>query len=130
MYIPLIPGATYEPPGRAIPRFGVWNMKHTLIAAAALSMLVTPALAGSQIEKCTAMAEMAKSAMELRQMGADLASVVGDLSDALDGAELNMAIELMQIVYSQPLFSSDRAKESAANEFSSEMFRVCMEEEE
>ena len=105
-------------------------MKHTLIAAAALSMLVTPALAGSQIEKCTAMAEMAKSAMELRQMGADLAAVVGGLPEYLDGAELNMAIELMQIVYSQPLFSSDRAKESAANEFSSEMFRVCMEEEE
>ena len=102
-------------------------MKHTLIAAAALSMLVTPALAGSQIEKCTAMAEMAKSAMELRQTGADLATIVGGLSDALDGAELNMAIELMQIVYSQPLFSSDRAKERAANELSSGVFLAYME---
>ena len=30
-----IPGATYEPPGRAIPRFGGWNMKLALTAAVA-----------------------------------------------------------------------------------------------
>ena len=105
-------------------------MKLALTAAAALSMMVTSALADSKVEECTSMAEMAKSAMEVRQSGADLPTVVGAISQRLDGEELNMAIELMQIVYSQPLFSSDRAKESAANEFSSEMFRVCMEEEE
>ena len=33
MYITLIPGATYEPLGCAIPRFGVWNMKLALTAA-------------------------------------------------------------------------------------------------
>ena len=48
-----IPGATYEPPGRAIPRFGVWNMKLALTAAAALSMMVTSALADSKVEECT-----------------------------------------------------------------------------
>ena len=30
-----IPGATYEPPGRAIPRFGGWNVKLALAAAVA-----------------------------------------------------------------------------------------------
>lgn len=122
-----IPGATYEPPGRAIPRFGVWNMKLALTAAAALSMMVTSALADSKVEECTSMAEMAKSAMEVRQSGADLPTVVGAISQRLDGEELNMAIELMQIVYSQPLFSSDRAKERAANELSSGVFLACME---
>ena len=102
-------------------------MKHTLIAAAALSMLVTPALADSKVEECTLMAEMAKSAMELRQTGADLPTVVGALSQDLDGGALSMAIEIMQIAYSEPLYSSDQAKERAANEFSSGVFLACME---
>lgn len=103
-------------------------MKHTFVTAVTLSMLVAPALAESQTEECTSMASMAKSAMELRQMGADLAAVVGGLSEDLDGAELNIAVELMTLVYGEPLYSSDRAKESAANEFSSEMFLFCMGE--
>ena len=102
-------------------------MKHTLAAAAALSLLVTPALADSKVEECTAMASTAKSAMELRQMGGDLATVAGTLSEDLEGSELDIAIALMTLVYSEPLYSSDRAKESAANEFSSEMFLFCME---
>ena len=99
-------------------------------ATAALLLSGGAALADSKVEECTSMAEMAKSAMEVRQSGADLPTVVGAISQRLDGEELNMAIELMQIVYSQPLFSSDRAKERAANELSSGVFLVCMEEEE
>ena len=37
-----------------------------------------------------------------------------------------MAIEIMQIAYSEPLYSSDQAKERAANEFSSGVFLACM----
>ena len=104
-------------------------MKLTLTAAAALSMMVTSALADSKVAECTLSASLAKSAMELRQTGTDLPTVVGALSQDLDGGGLSMAIEIMQIAYSEPLYSSDQAKERAANEFSSGVFLVCMESE-
>lgn len=104
-------------------------MKHALIAAAAISALAAPAMADSKVDNCTGVASMAKSAMELRQTGADLPGLIGDLSKELDGADLAVAIEVLQIAYSEPLYSSERAKQGAANEFSSKMFLACMEVE-
>ena len=103
-------------------------MKRALIAAAALSTLAAPAMAENKVERCTAMASAARSAMNVRQTGADLPSIVVELTKALDGNDLAAAIGLMNIAYGEPLYSTERAKETAANEFSSLMFVVCMEE--
>lgn len=105
------------------------TMKSVLITAVAFAALVTPALADSKVANCTGVASMAKSAMELRQTGADLPALIGALSKELDGADLAVAIEVLQIAYSEPLYSSERAKQGAANEFSSKMFLACMEVE-
>ena len=104
-------------------------MKYALIAAAALSVLAAPAMADNKVDNCTGMASLAKSAMELRQTGADLPTVVGALSEELDGPELDAAIKVMQFAYREPLHSTDRAKQEAANEFSSKVFLACMEVE-
>ena len=103
-------------------------MNRALIVAAALSMLAAPAMAENKVERCTAMASAARSAMNVRQTGADLPSIVAELSKALDGNDLAAAIGLMNIAYGEPLYSTERAKETAANEFSSMAFVVCMEE--
>lgn len=104
-------------------------MKTALIAAAAISAFAAPALADNKVDNCTGIAAMAKSAMELRQTGADLPELIIDLSKELDGAELAVAIKVLQIAYSEPLYSTERAKQGAANEFSSKMFMACMEVE-
>lgn len=103
-------------------------MKSVLIAAA-ISMLAAPAMADNKVANCTGIASMAKSAMELRQTGADLPGLIGEISKELDGADLTVAIEVLQLAYSEPLYSSERAKQGAANEFSSKMFLACMEVE-
>lgn len=55
-------------------------MKLALIAAAAISMMVTPALAGNEVENCIGMASLAKSVMELRQTGTDLSVALAELA--------------------------------------------------
>lgn len=100
-----------------------------LIAAAAFSAFAVPALADNKVANCTGMASMAKSAMELRQTGADLPALIGEMSGELDGADLAVAIKVLQLAYSEPLYSGERAKQGAANEFSSKMFLACMEVE-
>lgn len=101
-------------------------MKSALIAAA-LSLLVTPALADTKIEACTTIADTAKSAMQLRQTGADMPSLVKALDRELDGGALDLGIGLLQLAYDEPLFSGAEYKERAANEFSSTVFRACLE---
>lgn len=104
-------------------------MKYALIAAAALSMLAAPAMADNKVDECTAIAAVGKLSMEMRQTGAALPTVVGALSKELDGEKLAVAVEVLQLAYSEPLYSTDRAKQEAANEFSSKMFLACMEVE-
>lgn len=100
----------------------------TLKAAAVLSMLVTPALADGKVEDCIEMAEMGKRAMEVRQSGVDLATVIGAISKDTDGEALTGVIDLMQTVYKAPLLSSEQDMESAVNEFSNTIFMACMKD--
>lgn len=105
-------------------------MKYALIAAAVLTSCgAAPAMADNKVANCTGIASMAKSAMELRQTGADLPALIGEISKELDGADLTVAIKVLKLAYSEPLYSSERAKQGAANEFSSKMFLARMEVE-
>lgn len=92
-------------------------------------MLAAPVLADNKVENCAGMAAVAHTAMSLRQTGADLPALIGDLSKELDGADLAVAVVILEMAYREPLYSGELAKQKAANEFSRRMFLSCIEVE-
>ena len=103
-------------------------MKPTL-AFAALALLATAAAAEpGSIASCTSLSEAAQSAMMVRQSGLPIYSVMNQLAGSLDGTDLQLAILMMEAAYERPLFSSDEYKVQAANEFASDVFRLCRED--
>ena len=103
-------------------------MKPTL-AFAALALLAAPAAAEpGSIETCTSMSETAQVAMQVRQSGLPIYSVMNQLAGSLDGTDLQFAILMMEAAYEEPLYSSDEYKVRAANEFASDVFRLCRED--
>ena len=100
-----------------------------VIAFAALALLASPAAAEpGSIATCTSLSEAAHSAMMVRQSGLPIHSVMNQLAGALDGTDLQLAILMMEAAYDRPLFISEEYKVSAANEFATDMFRMCRED--
>ena len=100
-----------------------------VIAFAALALLATPAAAEpGSIETCTSLSEAGQSAMMVRQSGLPIHSVMNQLAGSLDGTDLQLAILMMEAAYEEPLYSSDEFKVRAANEFASDVFRLCRED--
>lgn len=101
----------------------------TIIAFAALALLVSPAAAEpGSIETCTSLSEAGQSAMMVRQSGLPIHSVMNQLAGSLDGTDLELAILMMEAAYERPLFSSEEYKVRAANEFATDLFRLCRED--
>ena len=100
-----------------------------VIAFAALALLASPAAAEpGSIETCTSLSEAGQSAMMVRQSGLPIHSVMNQLAGSLDGTDLQLAILMMEAAYERPLFSSEEYKVRAANEFASDVFRLCRED--
>lgn len=90
------------------------------------ALAVTPALAApGSIETCTSMSETAQVAMQVRQTGLPIYTVMNQLAGSLDGTDLQLAILIMEAAYEEPLYSSEEYKTRAANEFASDLFRAC-----
>ena len=101
----------------------------TITAFAALALLATPAAAEpGSIETCTSLSEAGQSAMMVRQSGLPIHSVMNQLAGSLDGTDLELAILVMEAAYERPLFSSEEYKVRAANEFATDLFRLCRED--
>lgn len=100
-----------------------------VIAFAALALLATPAAAEpGSIETCTSLSKAGQSAMMVRQSGLPIHSVMNQLAGSLDGTDLQLAILMMEAAYERPLFSSEEYKVRAANEFATDLFRLCRED--
>lgn len=103
-------------------------MKPTL-AFATFALLASPAAAEpGSIETCTSLSEAGQSAMMVRQSGLPIHSVMNQLAGSLDGTDLQLAILMMEAAYERPLFSSEEYKVRAANEFATDLFRLCRED--
>lgn len=104
-------------------------MNRTIIALVAALAFATPVAAEpGSIAACTALSEAAQSAMQVRQSGLPIHSVMNQLAGSLDGTDLELAILLMEVAYDRPLFSSEEYKVQAANEFATDMFLMCRED--
>ncbi|WP_296222434.1 hypothetical protein [uncultured Sphingomonas sp.] len=98
-------------------------------AAAGMLAIASPAAAEpGSIATCTSLSEAAQTAMMVCQSGLPIHSVMNQLAGALDGTDLQLAILMMEAAYERPLFSSEDYKVQAANEFASDMFRMCRED--
>ena len=99
-----------------------------IIAFAALAFATSASAEPGSLAACTSLSEAAHSAMLVRQSGLPIHSVMNQLAGALDGTDLQLAILMMEAAYDRPLFSSEEYKVSAANEFATDMFRLCRED--
>lgn len=103
-------------------------MHRTCFLLAALAFAAPASAEPGSIATCTSLSEAAQTAMMVRQSGLPIHSVMNQLAVALDGTDLQLAILMMVAAYERPLFSSEDYKVQAANEFASDMFRLCRED--
>ena len=78
----------------------------------------------SRIQDCTVLASMAKKVMKLRQNGSDMSKII-KLSEGY-----GYGIYLTKQAYSQPLWSSAKAKQRAITEFGNKAMLDCLSVEE
>lgn len=98
------------------------------LALIALPLLAGPVAAANSIELCTQLSQTAYSAMELRQTNAPLHEIMPQLSAALSGDELALAMGLIELAYSQPAFGTAEYQEQASADFANAAFRACRED--
>lgn len=95
-------------------------MNRAFLSGLALTLAATPALAD---DTCDTAEEIARTAMEARQVGVPLA----DMVRAADGNPL--LIEISKEAYRHPQYRTDSYQKQVINEFASEVYLLCLEDD-
>ena len=96
-------------------------MRKNIIITAVVATFSMPALAGTPLENCKIVSDLANTIMERRQEGADMAGLLEIAKDS------DLATLLIMEAYKKPQFSTEEIKLRTIRNFKNDVMRQCME---